>query len=588
MRQSQSMVVINLALLLLLIASFLIVKYIFKKQVSPIVIIALVSLLPVVHIFRTGMFESGDLWIHVTRFLQFYQSLEEGILFPVWAKDLNLTYGYPILLFDPNFQYYVSSFFHIVGFSAITSVKIFLAIAFYAAGFPMYLYQKHLHKNNNSALIGALLYVFAPYHLSETHFRTSIGGVALFVFAPLTLLFTEKLYQEPKGIYFFCNALSVALMMLASPTSIVFFTFISFYFLFMFFKAWSLHRAIYLLLSYLFGLCLSSYYWVPVVFEGKYTHHQEFHTQILFQPVTDLIFRSYLYGFLFQGHHGELTYILGFAQWALVLLAMLFFFRKKFSSSEKKGLVFFLASLFVTLFMITPYSKVIWDTIPFYKNLQFAYRLLVLAAFLAAVVGGYTLKKIKNRYLIFSIALLIIGSTMLNWGNRRVIPQITDQTIIKQTPMATLNGEGGDPAVPKWTRSDPTNVWETKLPSQHLEIKKGTAQVQEILRKTNMHEYLVSAKTPVTLQENTLYFPNWTVSVNNKQIPFTYTSPSHPGVMEFSVAKGTQLISIEFRETALRLYSHLITFASFGVLLLAATIYFYRLFSTRRWLRLWH
>ena len=116
MRQSHLMVLVNIILLAVLLLIFLLYRYKFKKNIPPPIIIAITSLLPIVHIFRPGMYESGDLWIHVTRFLQFYQSLKDGVLFPIWAKDLNFTYGYPILLFDPNLQYYVSSLFSLPRF----------------------------------------------------------------------------------------------------------------------------------------------------------------------------------------------------------------------------------------------------------------------------------------------------------------------------------------------------------------------------------------------------------------------------------------------------------------------------------------
>jgi len=93
-------------------------------------LIILLSLLPVISIFRSGTYESGDLSIHVTKAMDFWEVLSEGNLRSQWTHSLNAGYGYPLYIFSYVAPYYFSSAFHLLGFSFLASVKLGLALFF--------------------------------------------------------------------------------------------------------------------------------------------------------------------------------------------------------------------------------------------------------------------------------------------------------------------------------------------------------------------------------------------------------------------------------------------------------------------------
>src|SRR3990167_11280779 len=114
------MVVVNIISSLLLFGGVLIYRYIYpKKKINLFFLLILISILPIISIFRIGTYESGDFNIHIYRIMSFYDSLKEGILIPSWAAELNATYGNPLFIFNYSLPYYLISLFHFLGISFI-------------------------------------------------------------------------------------------------------------------------------------------------------------------------------------------------------------------------------------------------------------------------------------------------------------------------------------------------------------------------------------------------------------------------------------------------------------------------------------
>lgn len=560
MKSSHSLVLLSLTSLIIVVTLFLINRFIFpKKKINPFFISLIFSFLPTISIFRPGSYESGDLWLHTTRFIIFYESISQRIFFPNWGGDLNNTFGYPILMFDPPLQYYIASIFHFLGFSYLVSMKLFLALGFGLAGVFMYIWAKEKF-GKLAGFVGAIFYTYAPFHLVDTHFRVSIGEASMFAFIPSTLLTTEKLFLKPSLLYFVLNSLSLFFLIIASPTSIVPLTFIFFYILFLFIKNNKIKNLFYLSISYLLGFLLSSFYLFPVLFEGKFTHHAMFHKEVVYITISDLLFKSYMFGFLFQGHFGELTYLIGFTQLIVISVLLFLIYKNKLKKENSFGL-FLIISLIITCFLTTKYSEFIWNILPIYKNLQFSFRLLILVSFLSSAIAVLVSTKI-NKKIVYIFCMFAIITTILNWGNRKNIPVQTDKYIISGIPEATLNGEGGDPASPIWTINDPRKVWEMKKPINHLEIISGEAKSKEIDRKINKHVYEINVTKNTYFKENTLYFPNWQIYANNKKLNINYQNKKYPGIMTFNLPKGKYNLTVFYEDTNVRKLSKILSFIS--------------------------
>ena len=204
----------------------------------------------------------------------------------------------------------------------------------------------------------------------------------------------------------------------------------------------------------------------------------------------------------------------------------------------------------------------LWKVIPLIKNLQFSFRLnaliILVTAIIAAIVWENINLKRKNTWLVI-IASAAILPTLLNWGNRKMLPVLTDLEIEQGIPANILFNPYG-PGTPIWL--DPNNPWQSNFPASPLEIVSGKAHIDNLSRSANSHKYRLVATTPVKLRENTTYFPGWNVFANNNQIPLdplTYSS----GIIHFELPTNTFLVEVKFMDTNDRKYGIL---ASLGVI----------------------
>lgn len=170
------MVVVSGIALLTLVIFLLTYAYIYpKKKPNLLYLIILLSLLPLISILRHGTYESGDLSIHTKFAMQFFENLSQGNYTPQWIGDHCSRYGCPLYIFIFSLPYYLISVFHLLGFSFLDSVKVFLITTYVLSGIGMFRWIKD-EFGEKSGFVAAVFYLFAPYHLIDLHFRVVRGG----------------------------------------------------------------------------------------------------------------------------------------------------------------------------------------------------------------------------------------------------------------------------------------------------------------------------------------------------------------------------------------------------------------------------
>ncbi len=188
------------------------------KKALPFLLLCIVSFLPLIALVHPGFPVTHDGQDHVARIANFYQSLKEGNIIPRWAGSLNWGYGHPILMFLYPLPSYIASLFHTIGFSLVDSTKIVFGFAFIASALTMFIWMRAAF-GKKAGIVGALLYVFAPYRFVDLYVRGAIGEHVAFIFPPLIMYFLFKLSQPALRKHVVTNtigvAVSIALLILA-------------------------------------------------------------------------------------------------------------------------------------------------------------------------------------------------------------------------------------------------------------------------------------------------------------------------------------------------------------------------------------
>lgn len=509
MHVGYSLVAFNLLVCFIIGGIILVYKFIYpKKTLNAFSLLLICSFLPVLSIFRSGVYSSGDMVIHIERLISFYTSIEDGSFIPTWSKDLNATYGYPVFIFIYPLPYYAASLFHLIGFSYINSIKLLLFTSFIGSGIAMYIWLKERF-NTTAGFIGSIFYLFAPYHLVDVNFRVDIGENLSFIFLPLIFLCIDKIFLKKKYIYIGILSIFVALLILSHQAIAIFFLpCASLYALFLFSQ--NVKRQIKMLLvtvaSFIWGSLLTAYYWLPIIVETKFTHQVQFAQTLTFQPLYLYLFAPWHLGLLFQGPEGRLSYLVGYVQLFILAFAIILIFKKAVSHQARNNILFALL-LFTSIFILTQkISYPIWNIVPILKNIQFSYRLSGILMFFMSFIAAIAIEQFNKKKFTALICILVIFITFLNWGNRQMIGSITDSSLIRNLPYATgKSGEGFQVALPIWTNNP--SLWMKSIPKNHLEIQSGRGSFNTLKRTTTLLTYQVAAKTKVKLIENTLFFP---------------------------------------------------------------------------------
>lgn len=560
MHEAYKMVIVNSIGSLILLSSIFFYKYIYpKKKINLFILLILISILPVISILRPGAYESGDFNIHIYRSMEFYKSLSEGNIIPSWAMDLNATYGYPLFSFNYTLPYYLISFFHFLGFSFIASLKVFLILNLFFSGILMYLFSKYLFKDKLAAFTASIFYIFTPYHLISLHFKITIGEILSFTLIPLLFLFIQKLITEKKYIYIILSGLLLGLISLSHIyIAIILFPVICLY---IFNKLnINISSVIYIISIFLINLAISFFQVLPpLIYKNSlFTNVNPVNINALYYPsIIDLLYSPWRYGLLFQGPKGELSFLIGYAQLAIVILLMISVLRNKIIKKYKKEIVIWLLLFFVFVLLVNPISKELWNKIPILSSAG-SHRFLILIAFCISVLSGYyALINKKRKIFIYLIVIIAIGTTILNWGQRRVIPEINDGVLKSNLPLSTAKGEAHFYANSKW--ANPKKPWFSIIPQNHLEILRGEGIIKNTYRSSTKHVYEISAKSNILLKENTLYFPGWMASSNGKNVNL---EPDKNGIINLRLSKGNHTLELSYKDLPLFTISKIVSLIS--------------------------
>lgn len=533
----------------------------FYKRYIFLIVLILISIVPILDLFKQGLPLTHDGQDHVARIANFYQNLTEGNIIPRWAGNLNWGYGHPILEFLYPLPSYLASLIHFIGFGLVDSVKIVFGLTFVLSALAMYIFTKELLNDNKSAFFASLLYIIAPYRFVDLYVRGAIGEHLAFVFPPLVFYFLLKLSRRYSRLYLVGLSISLACLNLShNAISLMFLPLFGMYALFL---VLSSNNKIKLISQYLFsvllGFGLSAFFWMPAFMEGKYTLRDivtsggEYLTSfVAWKDFFDLTW-SY-------GGSVALSKQIGILHWlgifgSIIATYYLYIKRNKLWAISLGSLII----LGIALFLMTPTSNWIWQSITILQKFQFPWRFLSLAVFLGALLGGISLSLISSKYKKLVLLILVVGLLVVNknyWHDKGLL----DKEESFYTGIYNGTTDTGESA-PIWSVR-----FMEKRPKTKVEIIEGYGEVKEIRRSFTKREYQVEAESGIRILENTLYFPGWNVLVDGRPEVIEFQDQNHRGLITFNVDKGSHKVKISYKETKIRFFANAVSIASlFGV-----------------------
>src|SRR4030042_3616027 len=108
---------------------------------------------------------AGDSPFLLIRLYELVLNLRYGVFPARWMPDGAFGLGYPFFNFYACLPYYLAAFFHFLGLGYLWPIKVTQALGLLFAASAMYLYAREVLRDQGRALLAAVAYTYAPFHL---------------------------------------------------------------------------------------------------------------------------------------------------------------------------------------------------------------------------------------------------------------------------------------------------------------------------------------------------------------------------------------------------------------------------------------
>ena len=144
--------------------------------------------------------------------------------------------------------------------------------------------------------------------------------------------------------------------------------------------------------------------------------------------------------------------------------------------------------------------------------------------------------------------MIVVFSSILNWGNRKALSSVNDETIQKSL-YSSLDSVGQGKTV--W------NNVKLKKRTDNIDIIKGDTTINEISRKQTSHKYSINViSNEALLTDNTTYFPGWNINADSVNLPINNKN----GLINFKLKKGDHSVSVYYKETRINRIARVFSF----------------------------
>ena len=172
-----------------------------------------------------------DTPLHILRFALLDQAVAAGQALPRWSPDLMAGYGYPLFNFYAPAVYYLGLLFRRLGADWTVVFQAAAALLLGAAAMGAWRFCRDLVDQEGepaspgrrvAALLGAVLYVYAPYLLINVYVRGAIAEVAAQALLPWALWLLRRVGRRPDPLpYAFAATLALAAIVFSHTISLL-------------------------------------------------------------------------------------------------------------------------------------------------------------------------------------------------------------------------------------------------------------------------------------------------------------------------------------------------------------------------------
>lgn len=543
------------------------IKYCKEKEIINYILIIIASIIISIPLANKNLNIYRDDGIqHICRIIGTEQTLADKQFLPMIMSNLCNNFGYSWNIFYSPLTAYMSVVFRIFNFSYVNCLKLCMFVIVLLSGITMYKFALRITKNKKLATLASIIYILAPYRITDMYIRTALAELASFIFIPIVFEGLYIILNEEKKSYKL--ALGAAGLILTHQVIAMYTAIICFIYLIVFFKKLKSKTVLKNIgVNLLFCILMTSFYWVGLLQHYFNTSYEVFVPGRMEREEVLIFYKAKFSQLFITNSEQTMIYAIGLLSVIGLVLTPIAY--KKIPKEYKKTYMFFLITGIILIGMtlsIFPFEKLPQVL----TMLQFTFRLFTFTSFFFAfVVATNFAILIKNFKTLDIVALLTISVLLLVPYKSKLDFNLKDNEERLINGVRVTENTGRVHAGMASMEYLPTKAFKNlkyiaNRKDEVIVLDNDEAVISDYTKQdSNMNCRISNINKETTIELPYIYYLGYRIYANGQEIKYT---ESDNGFIQINIAKDSQ-IKVKYLGTNEMLISYAISIISFAILI---------------------
>ena len=543
------------------------IKYCKEKEIINYILIIIASIIISIPLANKSLNIYRDDGIqHICRIIGTEQTLADKQFLPMIMSNLCNNFGYSWNIFYSPLTAYMSVMFRIFNFSYVNCLKLCMFVIVLLSGLTMYKLTLRITKNKKLATLASIIYILAPYRITDMYIRTALAELASFIFIPIVFEGLYIIVNEEKKSYKL--ALGAAGLILTHQVIAMYTVIICFAYLIVFFKKLKSKTVLKNLgVNLLFCLLMTSFYWVGLLQHYFNTSYEVFVPGRMEREEVLIFYKAKFSQLFITNSEQTMIYAIGLLSVIGLVLTPIAY--KKIPKEYKKTYMFFLITGVILIGMtlsIFPFEKLPQAL----TMLQFTFRLFTFTSFFFAFVVATNfailIKNFKTLDIVvlltISILLLVPYKSKLDFNLQENEERLINGVRVTENTGRVHAGMASMEYLP--TKAFKNLKYIANRKDEVMVLDNNQAVISDYTKQaSNMNCKISNINKETTIELPYIYYLGYRVYANGQEIKYT---ESDNGFIQINIAKDSQ-IKVKYLGTNEMLISYAISIISFATII---------------------
>lgn len=543
------------------------IKYCREKEIINYILIIIASIIISIPLANKSLNIYRDDGIqHICRIIGTEQTLADKQFLPMIMSNLCNNFGYSWNIFYSPLTAYMSVMFRIFNFSYVNCLKLCMFVIVLLSGLTMYKLTLRITKNKKLATLASIIYILAPYRITDMYIRTALAELASFIFIPIVFEGLYIIVNEEKKSYKL--ALGAAGLILTHQVIAMYTAIICFAYLIVFFKKLKSKTVLKNIgVNLLFCILMTSFYWVGLLQHYFSTSYEVFVPGRMEREEVLIFYKAKFSQLFITNSEQTMIYAIGLLSVIGLVLTPIAY--KKVPEEYKKTYMFFLITGVILIGMtlsIFPFEKLPQAL----TMLQFTFRLFTFTSFFFAFVVATNfailIKNFKTLDIVvlltISILLLVPYKSKLDFNLKDNEERLINGVRVTENTGRVHAGMASMEYLP--TKAFKNLKYIANRKDEVIVLDNNEAVISDYTKQaSNMNCKISNINKETTIELPYIYYLGYRVYANGQEI--TYTE-SDNGFIQINIAKDSQ-IKVKYLGTNEMLISYAVSIISFATII---------------------